>query len=111
VAPIFRTRSRNDLVLTPWAIADGAAPAGLTNTILAKALPYSWAQKEQRFAPAQPWARDPKAMDPGLSEAIEIFETGRDTIERAASNKYDPTSRRPFEVVTVTTDDLSLDDA
>jgi hypothetical protein len=47
----------------------------------------------------------------GLSEPSEIFETARATIERAASNKYDRTSRRPYEVVTVTTDDLTLDDA
>jgi hypothetical protein len=32
----------------------------------------------------------------------EIFETGRDRIERAASNKYDQTTRIPYEVLTVT---------
>ena len=47
----------------------------------------------------------------GLSETTEIFETGRATIEGAASNKYDRTSRHPYEVVTVTADDLDLDDA
>jgi Protein of unknown function (DUF1488) len=47
----------------------------------------------------------------GMSETTEIFETGRTTIERAASNKYDRTSRRPYEVVTVTADDLGFDDA
>jgi hypothetical protein len=31
------------------AIADGTAPADLTVTGLAKALPYSWAQQKQRF--------------------------------------------------------------
>ena len=47
----------------------------------------------------------------GLSETIEIFETGRATIERAAATKYDRTSRRPYEVVTVTAGDLGLGDA
>jgi hypothetical protein len=47
----------------------------------------------------------------GLSGTIEIFETGRATIERAASTKYDRTSRRPYEVVTITADDLGLGDA
>ena len=46
----------------------------------------------------------------GLSEPSEVFETGRAAIERAASNKYHRTSRRPYEVVTVTADDLTLDD-
>jgi hypothetical protein len=47
----------------------------------------------------------------GLSETIEIFETGRTTIERVASNKYDRTSRRLYEVVAITADDLGCDDA
>jgi len=47
----------------------------------------------------------------GLSEPTEIFETGRAAIERAASEKYDRTSRRPYEVVTITADDLDLGDA
>jgi Protein of unknown function (DUF1488) len=47
----------------------------------------------------------------GLSEMTEIFETGRAAIERAASNKYDRTTRRPYEVVTVTANDLGLDNA
>jgi hypothetical protein len=47
----------------------------------------------------------------GVGETAEIFETGRAAIERAASNRYDRTSRRPYEVVTVTADDLGLDDA
>jgi Protein of unknown function (DUF1488) len=47
----------------------------------------------------------------GLIGPTEIFETGRDTIERAAGNKYDRTSRRPYEVVTVTADDLGLEEA
>ena len=42
-------------------------------------------------------------------ELAEVFETGRDAIERAASDKFDRTSRRPYEVVTVTADDLGLD--
>ena len=47
----------------------------------------------------------------GLSEPTELFETGRDTIERVASNKYDRTSRRSYEVVTVTADDLGHEEA
>jgi Protein of unknown function (DUF1488) len=47
----------------------------------------------------------------GVMGPTEIFETGRDTIERAAGNKYDRTSRRPYEVVTVTADDLGLEEA
>jgi hypothetical protein len=47
----------------------------------------------------------------GLIGPTEIFETGRDTIERAAGNKYDRTSRRFYEVVTVTADDLGLEEA
>jgi site-specific DNA recombinase len=31
------------------AIADGTAPADLTVTSLAKSLPYSWAEQDQRF--------------------------------------------------------------
>jgi hypothetical protein len=47
----------------------------------------------------------------GLTEPIEIFENSRETIERAASNKYDRTSRLPYEVMTVAADDLGLGDA
>jgi hypothetical protein len=47
----------------------------------------------------------------GLIGPTEIFETGRDAIERAAGNKYDRTSRRSYEVVTVTADDLGLEEA
>jgi hypothetical protein len=47
----------------------------------------------------------------GLMGPTEIFETGRGIIERAAGNKYDRTSRRPYEVVTVTADDLGLEEA
>jgi hypothetical protein len=47
----------------------------------------------------------------GLTEPTQIFETGRAAIERAASDKYDRTSRCPYEVLTVTIDDLGLDDA
>jgi hypothetical protein len=46
-----------------------------------------------------------------LTEIAEVFETGGDTIERAASDKYDQTSRGPYEVVTVTAVDLGLDGA
>ena len=47
----------------------------------------------------------------GLIGLTEIFQTGRGTIERAAGNKYDRTNRRPYEVVTVTGDDLNLEEA
>jgi hypothetical protein len=47
----------------------------------------------------------------GLIGPTEIFETGRDIIERAAGHKYDRTSRRFYEVVTVTADDLGLEEA
>jgi hypothetical protein len=47
----------------------------------------------------------------GLIGPTEIFEKGRDTIERAAGNKYDRTSRRSYEVVTVTADDLGFEEA
>jgi hypothetical protein len=47
----------------------------------------------------------------GLSEPSEIFETGRHAIEHTASDKYDRTSRRPYEAVTITADDLDLGDA
>jgi hypothetical protein len=43
----------------------------------------------------------------GLTGPTDVFETGRDRIERAASNKYDQTPRVPYEVLTVTIDDLS----
>jgi hypothetical protein len=43
----------------------------------------------------------------GLAGPTEIFETGRDRIERAASNKYDQTTRVPYEVLTVTIKDLN----
>jgi Protein of unknown function (DUF1488) len=46
-----------------------------------------------------------------LTELTEVFETGREIIERAAGNKYDRTTRRPYEVLTITTDDLDLGDA
>jgi hypothetical protein len=42
----------------------------------------------------------------GLTEPTEIFKTTRDAIERAVSDKYDRTSRKPYEVVTITIDDL-----
>jgi hypothetical protein len=42
----------------------------------------------------------------GLTEPTEIFRTTRDAIERVASDKYDRTSRKPYEVVTITIDDL-----
>jgi len=46
----------------------------------------------------------------GLSEAIEIFERDRATIERAASNKYDQTSRQDYEILVVTSADLAIRD-
>jgi hypothetical protein len=42
-----------------------------------------------------------------LTDATEIFRRERATIERAASHKYDRTSRRDYEIVTVTTADLA----
>jgi hypothetical protein len=42
----------------------------------------------------------------GLTEPTEIFKATRDAIERVASDKYDRTSRKPYEVVTITIDDL-----
>ena len=36
------------------AIADGNAPADLTVTSLAKALPYSWPEQQRRFAATRP---------------------------------------------------------
>jgi Protein of unknown function (DUF1488) len=47
----------------------------------------------------------------GLIGPTEIFETGRETIERVAGNKYDRTSRRSYEVVTVTADVWGLEEA
>jgi hypothetical protein len=43
----------------------------------------------------------------GLTEPTEIFETSRDRIEHAASHKYDQTTRVPYEVLTVTINDLN----
>jgi len=42
----------------------------------------------------------------GLTEPTDVFVSGRAAIEHAASEKYDRTSRRPYEIVTITTDDL-----
>jgi hypothetical protein len=42
----------------------------------------------------------------GLTEPTEIFKTTRDAIERVAGDKYDRTSRRSYEIVTITADDL-----
>jgi hypothetical protein len=42
----------------------------------------------------------------GLTEPTEIFNATRGAIERVASDKYDRTSRKPYEVVTITIDDL-----
>jgi hypothetical protein len=42
----------------------------------------------------------------GLTEPTEIFKTTRDAIERVASDKYDRTARRAYEIVTITADDL-----
>jgi Protein of unknown function (DUF1488) len=43
----------------------------------------------------------------GSTEPTDVFVTGRDAIERAASDKYDRTSRRPYEIITVTPTILS----
>ena len=43
-----------------------------------------------------------------MMELIEIFERDRAAIECAASRKYDQTSRRDYEIVTVTIVDLTL---
>jgi hypothetical protein len=43
-----------------------------------------------------------------LSEAVEIFERNRAMIERAASDKYDQTSRRDYEILVVTSADLAI---
>jgi hypothetical protein len=40
------------------AILDGTAPAGLTATTLARALPWSWTEQEQRLGSIVPWGRD-----------------------------------------------------
>jgi hypothetical protein len=42
----------------------------------------------------------------GLTEPTAIFETGRVAIERLASDKYDRTARRHYEIVTITANDL-----
>jgi hypothetical protein len=42
-----------------------------------------------------------------MMELVEIFDRGRAAIEDAASRKYDQTSRRDYEIVTVTTADLA----
>jgi hypothetical protein len=42
----------------------------------------------------------------GLTEPTEIFKTTRDAIERVASDKYDRTNRKHYEVVTITIDDV-----
>jgi hypothetical protein len=42
----------------------------------------------------------------GLTEPIEIFKTTKDAIERVASDKYDRTPRRAYEIVTITADDV-----
>ena len=43
----------------------------------------------------------------GVIGPAEIFEAGGERIERAASNKYDQTTRVPYEVLTVTIKDLN----
>jgi hypothetical protein len=43
----------------------------------------------------------------GLMESIEVFDRGRAAIEDAASRKFDRTSRRDYEIVTITTVDLT----
>jgi hypothetical protein len=49
-------------------------------------------------------ARFGRAM--GLTDLSKIFDTGRNSCKRAASDKYDQTIRVRYEVLTVTTDDL-----
>jgi len=44
----------------------------------------------------------------GLSGPLEIFEAHRDRFERAASDKYDRTTRHVYEVITVAATDLDL---
>jgi hypothetical protein len=41
-----------------------------------------------------------------LAEPTEICKTTRDAVERVASDKYDRTARRPYEIVTITADDV-----
>jgi Protein of unknown function (DUF1488) len=43
----------------------------------------------------------------GLTETVEVFQRDRATIERAASDKYDRTRRQDYEIVTVSTEDLT----
>jgi hypothetical protein len=42
-----------------------------------------------------------------LSDTIAIFQRDRAMIERAASDKYDRTSRRDYEIVIITSADLA----
>jgi hypothetical protein len=42
-----------------------------------------------------------------LNETIGIFQRDRAMIERAASDKYDRTSRRDYEIVVITSADLA----
>lgn len=44
----------------------------------------------------------------GLAESIDVFRRRRAAIERAASRKYDQTTRQDYEIVTVTAADLAL---
>jgi hypothetical protein len=44
----------------------------------------------------------------GLAGSLEVFKAYREVIEHAASDRYDRTRRRRYEVVTVTSDDLGL---
>jgi hypothetical protein len=41
-----------------------------------------------------------------LSDALLIFAAYRETIERAASEKFDRTTRVDYEILTITADDL-----
>jgi hypothetical protein len=50
-------------------------------------------------------SRTNDAMDFG--ETIETFQRDRTRIERAASNKYDRTTRQDYEIITITTADLA----
>jgi hypothetical protein len=50
--------------------------------------------------------RSGNALDFG--ETIETFQRDRTRIERAASNKYDRTTRQDYEIITVTAADLAV---
>jgi uncharacterized protein DUF1488 len=51
-------------------------------------------------------SRSGNAIDFG--ETIETFQRDRTRIERAASNKYDRTTRQDYEIITLTAADLAV---